>query len=447
MNNIITIPQPSLEKDLLSLMESHNISLQDVSHSLNEMTQREKYLAMHTTPITENAKSGRWITRLPNGEQVALNKKEKVEDRVVEYFQSLASRQAVRTLTTIYPEFMEANGDLAGGTLSKYSRYWTAFFEGATIASVPLNELSTSRMKTHLTTIIKRNQMKKRYFKNVLSFLNCMMEFARESDYIEINKVPRCTSFKKVFLAMDNDLENTSAVEMQTSDGSAKDALSKQQLELLLNVAEEDFTNRGNPASLGICILSMTGLRDGELCGLRFSDFDLENKLLYVRRMQKTKFKENAITKIDGYEIVNHLKSESSVRTLDVPQQVVDYVRIIQNRNKELGFPHKDTDYIFWRNNHNTNHQTVMCNNRVFDTLIRNYSKACNFDYTYSPHDLRRTYATLLYLDGTPLKDIQTRLGHCSEEMTLKYIRCISTDEEKSAYTERTFGRYQSKLV
>lgn len=70
-----------------------------------------------------------------------------------------------------------------------------------------------------------------------------------------------------------------------------------------------------------------------------------------------------------------------------------------------------------------------MCNHRVFDALLRNYCKKCNFQYVYSPHDLRRTYASNLYLNGVSLEMIRRQLGHTTTEMTMKYIRDVIEPE------------------
>ena len=433
-------------KDLMCISEKYNMSVGNVSQQLNDMIKNQKYLVMHKTPISQNSKDKRWRTRI-DGKLIVKTNKEDLEQVIINHYKNLESEEEKqnRTLTTIYPEFISYKDDLSDASLSKFQRYWDYYFKDREISTKPLTELSTSEIVMHMKLIIRERDMKKAYFKNILSFLRCMLDYAYESDYIDVNKVPKLKSFEKTLRNVKENLDGSDDASNITPD-SNEYALTEKQLQELILKVENDFIIKKDPKLLAIPILIMTGLRNSELCGLRFSDFDHDKKKLKVRRMQVTIFKEDK-TKINGYKIVNHLKTENSCREIDIPQKVLTYVGIIRKRNKELGYPYDDNDYIFWRNNASTDYLNDMCNSRVFDNIIRRYSKKCNFDYIYSPHDLRRTYATQLYLNGTPIKDIQKRLGHTTPDMTLQYIKSISTTEEKAIYTEKAFGHYQSKLV
>ena len=62
-----------------------------------------------------------------------------------------------------------------------------------------------------------------------------------------------------------------------------------------------------------------------------------------------------------------------------------------------------------------------------YNTFKSAVNKMC--DYSYSPHDLRRSRATYWYNKGVPINSIKIRLGHASIVTTQKYI--LSGDEEE----------------
>ena len=128
-----------------------------------------------------------------------------------------------------------------------------------------------------------------------------------------------------------------------------------------------------------------------------------------------------------------------------IDEEVLRYVRLIREKNSELGYPHGDGDFLFWRNNHNTKHETKLCSNRTFDNLIRRYSKSCGFKYVYSPHDLRRTYVSVLGTHNVPIKEIQQQVGHSTPEMTLRYFRQVSTDKQKKEVLSNAFQSLKKK--
>lgn len=87
-----------------------------------------------------------------------------------------------------------------------------------------------------------------------------------------------------------------------------------------------------------------------------------------------------------------------------------------------------------------------MCNHRVFDTLLRNYCKNCNFNHIYRPHDLRRTYASNMYLNGVSLEFLRRQLGHTTTEMTMKYIRDVIDPEIEDEYFIKAMNVLNGKV-
>ena len=52
----------------------------------------------------------------------------------------------------------------------------------------------------------------------------------------------------------------------------------------------------------------------------------------------------------------------------------------------------------------------------------------------FTPHDLRRAWATALYARGMPLKQVSVLLGHCAVSVTERYIRVTETESSGHEY-------------
>jgi integrase/recombinase XerD len=52
----------------------------------------------------------------------------------------------------------------------------------------------------------------------------------------------------------------------------------------------------------------------------------------------------------------------------------------------------------------------------------------------FTPHDLRRAWASALYARGMPLKQVSTLLGHCAVSVTERYIRVFETESTGHEY-------------
>ena len=79
--------------------------------------------------------------------------------------------------------------------------------------------------------------------------------------------------------------------------------------------------------SLGILVCLFTGLRIGEICALRWSDISLIEQEIHVRRtMQRLQnLDKNAEKKT--YIAIDTPKSNSSIRTIPIPDNIMDRLR------------------------------------------------------------------------------------------------------------------------
>lgn len=150
-----------------------------------------------------------------------------------------------------------------------------------------------------------------------------------------------------------------------------------------------------------------SGLRRGELLGLRWKDVDFKNRVIKVRQ---------SLARVKGEWLFQEPKSEKSKRSIPIPGDIIAELKshkARQNQEKLLaGETYQDNDLIF-----------ATPDGRPLETrsFLRHFEKL--LDNAGLPkvrfHDLRHTYATLLLEAGEHPKVVQELLGHSQITMTL----------------------------
>lgn len=155
-------------------------------------------------------------------------------------------------------------------------------------------------------------------------------------------------------------------------------------------------------ASICVLLSLYTGLRIGEICGLKWDDIDFEKSILTVRRTVQ-----RIHTGVHGTKlIVDTPKSRSSRRAIPIPVFLMDILR---------KFCKFGEFYILSGNTKVTEPRTMQ---RKFKSLLK---KAGLPSINY--HSLRHMFATNCIQLGFDVKTLSEILGHASVETTLnRYV-------------------------
>jgi integrase len=136
-----------------------------------------------------------------------------------------------------------------------------------------------------------------------------------------------------------------------------------------------------------------TGLRQGELLGLKWEDTDLNNGLLRVRR---------TLTRRKGRLFLGELKTKGSRRTVRLTEAAVETLKRHLARQlkqmERLGDPYEDQGLLFATERGTLVNPTNL-RKRSFAPLLENAGLP-----TIRFHDLRHTCATLLLARNVNLK-------------------------------------------
>ena len=158
--------------------------------------------------------------------------------------------------------------------------------------------------------------------------------------------------------------------------------------------------------------IALTGLRRGELLGLRWQDIDFENNRLMVRQnLVLVGAMETAITKPKNHQS----------RVVDIDERTMDALRqqrkSVSEQQLAFGPGYHRSDLVFPRfDGRPMNPDTV---SKRFGTLRDRLIRSSALTTRISLHGLRHTHASLLLADGIHVKVVSERLGHASTAFTM----------------------------
>ena len=166
-----------------------------------------------------------------------------------------------------------------------------------------------------------------------------------------------------------------------------------------------------------------TGLRQGELLGLKWSDIDFEAGALTVGR---------SLSQVGGKFELKEPKSKCSRRTITLPEFVLAILRDHRQAALAAGWI---TGPVFC----STAGTFLQRGNllRAFGAAVKHARDGAN--ETSIPaglrfHDLRHSHASCLIASGSSIKAVSRRLGHADITVTLKvYSHCLPDDDAKLA--------------
>jgi len=162
---------------------------------------------------------------------------------------------------------------------------------------------------------------------------------------------------------------------------------------------------QGDPLEPAWRLAAMTGMRRGEVLGLRWCDVDLDMARISVR---------STIVSV-GYEVLESSPKSHQARVIDIDEGTCEFLRDLRDHQRA---------------------ETGTRTERNHDLVVRSEDGAPIHPHSLSQafartikqaglrrirlHDLRHTHATIAIKAGVPVKVISERLGHESPAFTLK---------------------------
>lgn len=231
---------------------------------------------------------------------------------------------------------------------------------------------------------------------------------------------------KKIYEVIRNSLEHAVDFELISKNPTLKIKLPKANKKEM-NVWDEEEVNRflkvakEDPAYIVFYLALTTGMRQGELLGLRWKDLNLEKGLLNIKQTLSH----------DGKTFLSGAKTKSSLRTINLSLSSIKVLitrKLTVSKEKlSLGPIYQDFDLVAC-----TQHGTPLNPANIRRTIKRLIKMAEVPEIRF--HDLRHTHATLLLSNGVHVKVISERLGHSNIKVTLDtYSHVLPSMQEEVA--------------
>lgn len=329
--------------------------------------------------------------------------KEELEEKVIAFYLKIQNEEKV-TLRQLLVQALGGNEKeftkTAKRTLQRFDRNLSCL---ASIKSAHLTEANIRQALDFLAT----SKPTEKEFNETITSLNKIADYC-EYEHIKIIDIRSAISIYRK-------LKLTGKHIWKSNNKKTRDlAFTKAEASLIVNHALKN----PNYKSLAVAMLVVTGLRVGELLGLKVDDIYLEDGYLWIHQSEDTK----------TYEILDYVKENKS-REVYLSDEALKVIKVCtEYRNSD----NTVSPFLFLNNNSSDGKMHL----RAIDNYLREYIHKIVLGYdnrkeARSPHDCRRTYASLEYLNGTRVDVLMAQLGHANVSQTWDYIKNVVEASER----------------
>lgn len=176
----------------------------------------------------------------------------------------------------------------------------------------------------------------------------------------------------------------------------------------------EETPHRAQTAAM---IMLYSGIRRGELLALTWNDINLIEKTITINK---------AVEMIKGKSQIKHrTKTDAGMRVVYIPQKLVDYISGIDDKESILVVPNTEGNLMSeggWRKMWSSYILDLNIKYGVRTKTISKFAprhKNPMIIQRFTGHQLRHTFATMLYMAGVDLLTAKEQLGHADINTTL----------------------------
>ena len=314
------------------------------------------------------------------------------------------------TINDLYNKWKTLKKGLKDNTFSNYRYSYEQFVEPK-FGRIKLTDLKRTDVRAFYNYLADERHIKVNSIDCIHTVLHQVLELAVEDDYLRYN--PSDNALKELKRAHSSDFDTRRAL-----------TLEEQQI-------FEDYLAGSVRYAHWLPIFTVmlwTGMRVGELTGLRWEDVDFEENTISVNHtlVYFSRGKQDGCT-----FAVNTPKTEAGKRTIPMLPKVKEALLKEKAFQEEFGISCKAevdgfSNFIFVNRFGNVQNQSTL--NKALKRIIRD----CNYELldnsggkeittlpNFSNHSLRHTFTTRMCEAGVNIKAMQDILGHADVETTL----------------------------
>lgn len=180
------------------------------------------------------------------------------------------------------------------------------------------------------------------------------------------------------------------------------------------------------PLRTGAALALYTGMREGEVCGLRWKNVDLKGGTLWVRE---------SIGCGAGGTYVKEPKTGGSRRDIPLPSPLTSMLAerraSMINECLDAGVPFTGELFVLGRIDGAYQDPTAL--GKQWQSMAASYGFVGVTGRRVTFHDLRHTFATAAIAQGVDVKTVSSILGHANAAMTLNIYASADPDAKRRA--------------
>ena len=367
-----------MDIDLNYLIDNGIIDLPNIQ-SIIEMKKRQELLNNHPYKIWCGS-NGKWYTYLPDETKGRVLKKkstkEDIEDVVIKYQESVMSNP---TIEELFDEWNDHRRDIGRIAKSSHTRLRQVFdrhfkeFGKRRIASVKENEWID-----FLEAQVFEHNLSSKAFASLKSITKGMLKWAKRQGII---------AYSPELMLTELDLSDNVFTKKIKED--YEEVFDEDETQKMLSY----LTGNRDIRNDGITLLFVSGMRVGELVGIKPQDINLNSNTVKIRRTE-TRFKDGDET---IYTIKEYPKTQAGVREIVIPSS---YSWLL----KELYVKSRGQEFVFEENGKRIT--TLLIRKRIYSICKKTGV------YKKSPHKIRATYDTILLDNGVDKRTVKDQMGH-----------------------------------
>ena len=327
------------------------------------------------------------------------------------------------TINDLYNSWVQLKRGLKDNTFSNYKYMYTMFVE-PDFGKRKIVDLKRSDIRSFYNYLADERHVQINTIDCIHTVLHQVLELGVEDDYLRYN--PSDNALKELKKARNFEV-------------TKRRALTVPEQELFeAYLSKQGQYHRWYPIFI---IMLWTGMRVGEVTGLRWCDIDLEDDTISVNHTLVYYDKRNDERCTFA---INTPKTAAGERIIPMLPKVKEAFMMEKQYQEECGLESRAVvdgyrDFIFINRFGNVQHQGTL--NKALSRIVRD----CNFEILdkphkkdtvilpkFSNHSLRHTFTTRMCEAGVNLKVMQEILGHADAETTMDIYAEATKELKKS---------------
>lgn len=374
-------------------LENGMLDYEDIQNKI-QMRKRQEYLTKHNHEIWQNEKDRRWYTYLDvdndRGYELKSRKhKTDIEELVIQYWKDVENDPYITSVFEQWNAERLKFKEITPQTHNKYMNDFKRFFpKDCFLHKKKFRTIDEYDLEMFIKGTINEHSLTAKAYSNLRTIIRGMFKYGKKRGYTNL-------SITLFF----GDLDLSAKIFKKRIVSKEREVFSEDEVKLMT----EYLRNKNSIRDLGILLAFETGLRVGELSGLK--KVDLGERQIHVQRTEITYKDPDNGKRV--CEVRDFPKSDAGDRYLILPKSAANTIRCITLLSEP------DSEFLFSENGNR-----IRAN--AFNRRLGRICDILGIEHK-SMHKIRKTYGTTLIDSNVDESLVASQMGHADISTTKKY--------------------------